>query len=253
VAKASNAGTRNRRASEPPGEPPATDPPGARTLTPAIVAATGFVIVCALASIAFVGARGGLALPLASPSAPAVALASPTPAAAASPPLGTESPPVDPSLPASPAAPTPPPSGAPATPPTGPTATPDPLTALPACPDRPGCYVYTVRRGDTLGRIARRYGLPFATVRVLNPELIDPSVIVIGQPIYLARDPFARLEPCPNRAACHLYVVQPGDRLSTLAGRFGLSLAAILALNPAIDDPSEIYSGQTIRLPDPTP
>lgn len=135
----------------------------------------------------------------------------------------------------------------------GPTPTPDPLAALPACPDQPGCYVYTVRRGDTLGGIAGRYDIPYATVIALNPELDDPSTIVIGQTIYLGRDPFARLEPCRDREACYRYVVQPGDRLSTIAGRFGVSLTAILQLNPSIDDPNAIFSGQVIRLPDPTP
>lgn len=223
-----------------------------RTLTPAVVGAAAFVVICAFISIAFVAARGGLALPLASPSAPVVAVASPSPAATANEPTASPSAAPSPGIPTSPPGPTP---GGPTQPPTGatPTPKPDPLAALPGCPGHPGCYVYTVRRGDTLGRIADRYDLPYPLVLALNPELVDPSIIVIGQPIYLARDLFARLDPCPKRDACYLYVVQPGDRLSTIAGRYGLTMTAILELNPSIVDPNTIYSGQVIRLPDPTP
>jgi LysM repeat protein len=224
------------------------------TLTPAVVGASAFVALCAIVSIAFVAARGGLELPLASASAAPVAVASPaaTAASPSGPPTATQTP--APTAAPSAASPSPSPATEP-TPeptPTGPTPTPDPLTALPPCPDHPGCYVYTVRRDDTLSRIARRYDVPLSTVVALNPELVDPSVVVLGQPIYLGRDPYARLDPCPNRDGCYLYVVRPGDRLTTIAARFGISLVAILELNPAIDDPSTIFSGQVIRLPRPT-
>ena len=44
------------------------------------------------------------------------------------------------------------------------------------------------------------------------------------------------------------YVVQPGDTLSGIASRFNTSVAALLALNPAIDQSQLIYSGQILRL-----
>jgi LysM repeat protein len=45
--------------------------------------------------------------------------------------------------------------------------------------------------------------------------------------------------------------VQPGDRLSTIADRYGITTEAILAANPTITDPNLISSGQVIRLPHP--
>ncbi|MDI6871437.1 MAG: LysM peptidoglycan-binding domain-containing protein [Bacillota bacterium] len=45
------------------------------------------------------------------------------------------------------------------------------------------------------------------------------------------------------------YVVQPGDTLSAIARRFGVSLAALLAVNPEIADPDLIFPGQLIRIP----
>jgi hypothetical protein len=226
-------------------EAPST-PSGRRTLTPAVLLAVIFTTACALASVAFVAGRGGLDLPLAMPGPSEVALASvaPTPTATSVPSSSGTAPtpsgaPVDTPAPTTMPAPTP-----------GPT--PDPLTALPACPDRPGCYEYAIRRGDTLSAIADHWRIPLVTLEALNPEVTDPSTIVVGQVLYLARSPFARLQPCGDVADCYLYVVRPGDRLSTIADRFGVSLTAILGANPRITDANAIYSGQTIRLPGPT-
>jgi LysM repeat protein len=125
----------------------------------------------------------------------------------------------------------------------------DPLAVLPACPEHPGCYEYTVRRGDTLSGVASHWLLPVQTVRALNPELGASSTIVVDQILYLARDPTARLDRCTDApVGCWLYVVQPGDRLSTLANRYDVALEDVLAANPAIDDSNTIYSGQVLRL-----
>jgi LysM repeat protein len=45
------------------------------------------------------------------------------------------------------------------------------------------------------------------------------------------------------------YVVQPGDYLSSIAQEYGTSVAAILALNPQITNPSLIYSGEVLQIP----
>ena len=131
------------------------------------------------------------------------------------------------------------------TPPSGP---PDPLLALPSCPDHPGCFMYTVRRGDSFSAVSDRYGLLLWITRALNPEVTNEAVITIGQTLYLGRDPMARLAPCPDGKPCHLYTVRSGDRLSTIARRFGLSITGILALNPSLD-PALVITGQVLRLP----
>ena len=48
------------------------------------------------------------------------------------------------------------------------------------------------------------------------------------------------------------YVVLPGDTLAGIANKCGVTEQAILALNPEITDPTQIYVGQVLRLPDPT-
>jgi LysM repeat protein len=115
----------------------------------------------------------------------------------------------------------------------------------------PGCFEYTIQRGDSLTGVASRYLIPVSTVLALNPELTDPSIVVVGQILYLGRDPFLRLPPCPATPDCSLYTVRAGDRLSTIAGRFGITLEAVLAANPAITDQNTIYTGQVIKLPHP--
>jgi hypothetical protein len=132
-----------------------------------------------------------------------------------------------------------------------PSGTPDPLARLPGCPGIEGCYEYLIARGDTLSGVASRYVIPTWIVLALNPEVTDPSTIVIGQTLFLGRDPFLRLPPCPDQPACSLYEVRAGDRLSTIAGRFGLTLDVVLAANPEITDANAIRSGQLIRLPHP--
>ncbi len=45
-----------------------------------------------------------------------------------------------------------------------------------------------------------------------------------------------------------LYIVQPGDTLSAIAERHDMTLDALLALNPSIQDPNRIFPGQRITV-----
>jgi LysM repeat protein len=47
------------------------------------------------------------------------------------------------------------------------------------------------------------------------------------------------------------YVVEPGDTISGIAKKTGVSVAAILAANN-LTDPNRIAAGQTLRIPTPT-
>jgi nucleoid-associated protein YgaU len=231
-----------------------TEQPLRRTLTPAVLVSALFVAASALIAIAFVASRGGLQMPVAATGSVA-AVASPGPTTAPPPSAPATSVPPSPA----PSAPTPTgslepsaaPSAPPATPVPTPTGQPDPLAKLPGCPDQPGCYEYRVQRGDSLSGVASRYAIPVSIVLALNPDIIDPGTIVVGQVLYLGRGPFLRLPPCPDVPDCSLYTVRPGDRLSTIAGRFGITVQSILDANDAITDPNAIFSGQVIRLPHP--
>jgi nucleoid-associated protein YgaU len=225
-------------------------------LTPPIVASAIFTAACAVFAIAFVGARGGLQLPVAATDPP-VAIASEAPSqgptAAPSPPptAPPTAPPPSPPTAAPTTAPTPPPTAAPTPEPTFvvPTLEPgDPLLALDGCPDRPGCFEYVVVRGDTLSGIISRYLLDFDVLEALNPgQLSDPNLIVVGRVLYVGRDPLARLEPCPGGEACAIYVVQAGESLAEIAERYLMTREAILAANPGLATP--IQPGQVVKLP----
>jgi hypothetical protein len=230
-------------------------------LTPPIVASAIFTAACAVFAVAFVGARGGLQLPVLATDPP-VAIASQSPSAEPSaapsvlPSAPPQTAPPSPSpSPISTIAPTPEPSPSPT-----PVATPgptfvlptlqpgDPLLALPGCPERPGCFEYLIVRGDTLSGIISRYLLDIDVLEALNPgRLSDPNLIVVGQVLFVGRDPLARLEPCPGGEPCALYVVQAGDSLAQIGARYLLTTAAIRAANPGLVTP--IQAGQVLKLP----
>jgi cell wall-associated NlpC family hydrolase len=47
---------------------------------------------------------------------------------------------------------------------------------------------YTVRTGDTMWSISKKYGVPFAKLLTLNPQIKDPSNLVPGQHINTGYD-----------------------------------------------------------------
>jgi LysM domain-containing protein len=134
-------------------------------------AATVLLAAAVVASVGFVFARGGLSLPRATPT-PAVAAATQSPIAT---PTGSPPPSVEPTATPSPSAaaiasPSVSPSPSATLPPT-PSKTPrsDRYDLLDPCPDRPRCWIYTIRSGDNLSSIANYFGIPLDTVRDLNP------------------------------------------------------------------------------------
>ncbi len=63
-----------------------------------------------------------------------------------------------------------------------PTPAPTPRPADTAEP-RPTAHPYTVRQGDTLNRIARRFGLTVGQLLTANPQITDPDLLGVGQTI----------------------------------------------------------------------
>lgn len=223
------------------------EPRERRMLTPAVLASALFVAACATFAISFVAARGGLQLPVgATPPPVAVATAGPTllPTPA---PLPSPEPTVPSSAPPATPLPTVPPTEAPFALPTMRPG--DPLLALDQCPGHPSCFIYIVRRSDTFNRILNRYNLREAVILALNPKLDDPSLIVVGQTLYLGRSRFARLDPCPNGERCFLYVVVKGDSVKDIAARYGITQQSILDANPTMPHP--IVPDLVLKLPYP--
>ena len=102
-------------------------------------------------------------------------------------------------------------------------------------PDPPTETVYTVRPGDTLWAISRRYGTTVAAIVEAN-DIPDPDLIYAGQQLAI-----------PG-ATERTYTVQTGDTLWAIARRYGTTVETLVRLND-IADPNLIYTGQVLRLP----
>ncbi len=120
-----------------------------------------------------------------------------------------------------------------------PTATPLPPAAM------GGCY-YTVRRGDTLFSIARRFGSTIEAIAQAN-GLANPRYIRAGQKLLI---PGAYPACAPSSAApgTTIYIVRPGDTLYSIAKRYRTTVAAIAWAN-GIADPRRIWAGQRLIIP----
>ncbi len=103
--------------------------------------------------------------------------------------------------------------------------------------------IYVVQPGDTLFRIAQRFGVTVAEILAINPEIKDPDDIRPGQKIRIP------VKPVPPKPKPRVYVVQPGDTMFKIAQRFGISLKELIRANPQIKDPNLIFPGQRINIP----
>ena len=101
-------------------------------------------------------------------------------------------------------------------------------------------------QGDTLFEIAQRFGVSLQALIAANPQITNPDLIFPGQVICIP----VVTQPCPNGIT---YTVMPGDTLFGIAQRFGVTVEAILRLNPQIVNPDQLQVGETLCLPEPCP
>lgn len=128
---------------------------------------------------------------------------------------------------------------------------------------------HVVQPGDTLNRIAQRYGLDWQTLAIVN-NISNPNLIYVGQVLKApafedqAADkatpeaaaaipvPTPTVVPTPVPALPNLLyrirVVQPGDTIEGLAQRYAVPLQDLLDLNNLRGE-SRLYAGEIIVLP----
>jgi LysM repeat protein len=101
-------------------------------------------------------------------------------------------------------------------------------------PPPPAGQTYYVQRGDTLKKIAARFGTTVDAILQLN-NIANPNLIYVGQALTLP-------------AGTTSYIVQRGDTLRIIANKFGRTVDGLLSVNPKIKNPNLIYVGQVIRI-----
>lgn len=115
---------------------------------------------------------------------------------------------------------------------------PTPGTVPPVTPPPPpptNGQVYVVQKGDTMKKIAERFGISLDALVKMNPQVTNINLIYAGQKLNVP-------------AGASVYVVAKGDTLKIIAGKFGTTVEALLKLNPDIKNANLIYVGQVIKL-----
>ncbi len=110
--------------------------------------------------------------------------------------------------------------------------------------------LHTVRTGESLSVIARRYGSSPEAIRAANG--LRGSMIRPGQSLVVPRFGSAngpRMPDLPrNLSTDGAYVVRSGDSLWAISRSFGVSLEALCAAN-SLDRRSELHPGQRVHIP----
>lgn len=112
---------------------------------------------------------------------------------------------------------------------------------------------YTVKSGDTLGKIAERHAITVRHIQALNG--LTGTVISVGQQLKLSGNTpkLPARTPVPARAATAAkvqatrYTVKRGDTLGVIASRYGVSVSAIQHANNLKSD--VIAVGQRLSIP----
>ncbi|MBI5671488.1 MAG: LysM peptidoglycan-binding domain-containing protein [Chloroflexi bacterium] len=115
----------------------------------------------------------------------------------------------------------------------------------------PTDLTYVVQPGDTLYRIATRFGLTYPQLAQAN-GIVNPGFIYAGQRLRIPGGA-APVQPAPPTVVppaetTTTYTVIRGDTLQRIAVKTNTSIAELIRLNN-IRNPNIIYVGQTLLLP----
>ncbi len=129
-----------------------------------------------------------------------------------------------------------------------PMATPQaPAPTSPASVPVGGETIHVVQRGETLARIAARYGVTVKQIADLN-NITNPNLIYTGQKLRIPAPSTVATPAAGQTSGTRTYTVRAGDTLVSIATRFGVTVQAIQQLNN-LPSPDQIYTGQVLKIP----
>jgi LysM repeat protein len=109
---------------------------------------------------------------------------------------------------------------------------------------------HTVQAGENLFRIALRYGVEMGQLASAN-NISDPRRIFVGQVLIIPGlsipDASESIENPLVATSPVTHTVQRGEYLSSIAQRYGVTVADILSANN-ITDPNRIFAGQVLQI-----
>jgi murein DD-endopeptidase MepM/ murein hydrolase activator NlpD len=117
---------------------------------------------------------------------------------------------------------------------------------------------YTLKRGDTLSGVAKKFQVPLAALTAANKDSIpNPNRVREGQTLTVPDAKAAQVAkavPIATGASeaedgSKLYTVAPGDTLGAIARRFGTSVADLVERNGLSGPNALIREGKQLKLP----
>lgn len=108
--------------------------------------------------------------------------------------------------------------------------------------DNKNNIIYTVRYGDTLSNIARKYNTTVESIVSLN-SIKNPNLIYVGQRLLIRSDIILSNDNTTSNNTT--YVVRYGDTLGKIALRYGTTVQNLVRINN-IKNPNLIYVGQRL-------
>jgi LysM repeat protein len=127
--------------------------------------------------------------------------------------------------------------------------TPPPVVVTPPPVETAGTE-YSVVAGDTLAKIAKKFGVTVKALEAANPGVV-PTKLKIKQKLTIPAGggsaPAAALDTTGASAGEQIYVVKSGDSLSKIARHFGTTYKAIQAANNL--PTTKIKVGDKLKIP----
>lgn len=108
---------------------------------------------------------------------------------------------------------------------------------------KPTATTHTVKKGETLYSLAKKYNMSVAELKSLNG--LKKDVLSVGQVLKVKKDATPTPEK-PTTPAGDAYTVKKGDTLNKIAKTYGMSVADLKKLNNLKND--TIHIGQVLKV-----